>query len=166
MGVASATHEPTTPNMPKGNRIPLTDEAIRAAVPRAKVWRLYDSLGLIVDVHPSGGKYWRIKYRVDGREKRLALGVFPDVNVGEARKRRDETRNMLAAGIDPAVLRKEERLAQRDKRDRGDASMRFILDSDGALSLRLGKRQMNLTGPETAELRVFLDATRAVIPRK
>ena len=158
-------HGPATPNMPKANRILLTDAVIRAAVPRAKVWRLYDSLGLIVDVHPSGGKYWRIKYRVDGREKRLALGVFPDVNVSEARKRRDEVRKMLAAGIDPAVLRKEERLAQRDKQDRREAAIRFTLDSNGALSLRLGKRQMNLTGTETAELRVFLDATRAVIPR-
>lgn len=151
--------------MPKADRTPLTDAVIRAAVPRAKIWRLYDSLGLILDVHPSGGKYWRVKYRVGGREKRLALGVFPDVKVSEARKRRDEARKLLVAGIDPAVRRKEERITQRDEQDRSDAAMRFTLDSDGALSLRQGKRRMNLTGAETAELRVFLDATRAVIPR-
>ncbi|MFM0141287.1 Arm DNA-binding domain-containing protein [Paraburkholderia sp. RL18-085-BIA-A] len=143
----------------------MTDAAIRAAGPRAKIWRLYDSRGLILEIHPSGGKYWRVKYRVGGREKRLALGVFPDVTVSEARKRRDEARKLLVAGIDPAELRKEERIAQRDEQDRREAAMRFTLDSDGALSLRLGKRCMNMTGAETAELRVFLDATRAVIPK-
>ncbi len=143
----------------------MTDAAIRAAVPRAKIWKLYDSLGLIIEIHPSGGKYWRVKYRIDGREKRPALGVFPDVGVSEARKRRDEARELLAAGIDPSAVRKDERIAQRAARDRGQAAMRFTLDSNGALSLLLDRRRIDLTTSETAELRGFLDATRAVIPR-
>ena len=94
----------------------------------------------------------------------MALGAFPDVTVSEARKRCDEARKLLVAGVDPAELRKEERIAQRDEQDRREAAMRFTMDSDGALSSRLGKRGMNLTGAETAELHAFLDATRVVIP--
>ncbi|QCP47857.1 DUF4102 domain-containing protein [Trinickia violacea] len=151
--------------MAKAARTPLTDAAIRAAEPHVKIWRLYDSLGLILEVHPSGGKYWRLKYRVAGREKRVSLGVFPDVNVNEARRRRNEAREMLAAGIDPSEMRRKERAGQGAGQERREVVMRFALDNDGALSLRLGKRCMNLTGAETAELRAFLDATRAVIPR-
>ncbi|MGF6664061.1 hypothetical protein QF000_005729 [Paraburkholderia atlantica] len=151
--------------MAKTERTPLSDAAVRAAVPLEKIWKLYDSLGLLVEIHPSGGKYWRLKYRFAGREKRLALGVFPDVTVRDARKLRDEARQLLAAGIDPGEVRKEERIAQREEEDRREAAMRFMLDSDGALSFRLGKRCLNLTAAETAELRVFLDATRAVIPK-
>ena len=72
---------------------------------------------------------------------------------------------MLAAGVDPGEVRKQEKIAERVEQDRRVAAMRFTLDSDGALSFRLGKRCMNLTGAETAELRAFLDATRAVIPK-
>ncbi|MEW9581377.1 Arm DNA-binding domain-containing protein [Paraburkholderia sp. DGU8] len=151
--------------MAKANRIPVSDAAVRAAVPLEKIRKLYDSLGLLVEIHPSGGKYWRLKYRFAGREKRLALGVFPDVNVRDARKLRDEARQLLASGIDPGEVRKEERIAQREEEDRREAAMRFMLDSDGALSFRLGKRCLNLTAAETVELRVFLDATRAVIPK-
>jgi hypothetical protein len=153
------------PTMSKTARTPLTDAAIRAAEPRMKIWRLYDSLGLILEVHPSGGKYWRLKYRVAGREKRLSLGVFPDVSANEARNRRDEAREMLAAGLDPSELRKKERVAERAEQNRPESAIRFTLDNDGALSVCLGKRCLMLTGTETAELRVFLDATRAVIPR-
>ncbi|ALX10200.1 hypothetical protein P350_00870 [Burkholderia cepacia JBK9] len=151
--------------MAKTDRTPLSDEVIRAAVARLKIWRLYDSRGLFVEIHPSGGKYWRLKYRFGGKEKRLALGVFPGVTASDARRLRDEARQLLAAGADPSEARKEERIAQRTERDRLAAKVRFMLDSDGALLLRLGKRCVDLTPPETAELRAFLDATRGVIPR-
>ena len=85
---------------------PLTDAAIRRAKPAAKPVRLYDSGGLYLEVAPSGGKYWRQKYRVDGREKRLAHGVYPDVSLADARARRDEARRLLAAGVDPGTQRR------------------------------------------------------------
>ncbi|WP_328699454.1 Arm DNA-binding domain-containing protein [Burkholderia sp. 8Y] len=151
--------------MSKTTGIRLTDAAIRAAEPRAKNWRLYDSLGLILEVHPSGGKYWRLKYRVGGREKRLSLGVFPDVNANEARERRNQAREMLAAGVDPSELRKKERVAQRAEQTRTESAIRFRLDKDGDLSFQLGKRCVRLIGSETAELRAFLEATRAVLLR-
>jgi hypothetical protein len=59
----------------------------------------------------AGGRWWRFKYRHGGKEKRVSLGVYPDVGLKEARERLDETRKVLAAGIDPAAQRKAAKLA-------------------------------------------------------
>lgn len=84
----------------------LTVTAIRNAKPADKVQRLSDGRGLYLEVTPTGGRYWRLKYRHAGKEKRLALGVFPAVSLAEARKRRDEARKVIEAGRDPAAERK------------------------------------------------------------
>ena len=76
--------------------------AVRSAKPRSKPYKLGDSLGLFLLVQPSGGKLWRMKYRVDGREKKLGIGTYPEVGLAEARKRRDRAREQLAAGADPS----------------------------------------------------------------
>ena len=94
----------------------LTDIAIRNAKPRPKPYKLADALGLFLLVQPSGGKLWRLKYRVDGREKKLGFGTYPEVSLSDARKSREEAREQLAAGKDPS------REKQRDKvRSRIDA---------------------------------------------
>lgn len=80
----------------------LTDVAIRNAKPKAKPFKLGDSLGLFLLVQPSGGKLWRLKYRIDGREKKLGLGTYPEVSLSEARRRRDDARELIAAGKDPS----------------------------------------------------------------
>lgn len=80
----------------------LTDIAIRNAKPRPKPYKMADALGLFLLVQPSGGKLWRLKYRVEGREKKLGFGVYPDVSLSDARKRRDEAREQLASGKDPS----------------------------------------------------------------
>lgn len=90
----------------------LTDTAIKNAKPRAKPYKLGDALGLFVLVQPSGGKLWRLKYRIDGKERKLALGTYPEVSLAEARKRRDRARSQLAEGIDPAREKAREK-AQR-----------------------------------------------------
>ena len=64
--------------------MPLTDVEVRSARPREKSYRLADGAGMYLEVSPAGGKYWRLKYRFAGKEKRLALGVYPDVSVKEA----------------------------------------------------------------------------------
>ncbi len=98
----------------------LTDIAIRNAKPRLKPYKLADALRLFVLVQPSGGKLWRLKYRVDGREKKLGFGTYPEVSLSDARKRRDEARELVAAGKDPS------REKQRDKvRARIDAGNTF-----------------------------------------
>ncbi len=86
--------------------MPLTDTAIRTAKPAKKARKLFDGGGLYIEVSPAGGKWWRFKYRFDGKEKRLSLGVYPDVPLKAARNKRDETRKLLAAGIDPSDNRK------------------------------------------------------------
>ena len=93
--------------------MPLTDTAIRKAKPGDKPVRLFDGGGLYLELAPNGGKWWRLKYRFEGKEKRLSLGVFPDVSLKEARRRRDEKREQLAGGGDPGVARKAEKVAAR-----------------------------------------------------
>lgn len=91
--------------------MPLTDVAIRAAKPADKPLRLFDADGLYLEVAPAGGKWWRFKYRFGGKEKRISLGVYPDVGLRDARERRDSARKLLANGVDPGVDRKVQRAA-------------------------------------------------------
>jgi integrase len=86
--------------------MPLSDTAVRNAKPEAKPVRHFDRDGLYLEVSPSGGKWWRFKYRYAGKEKRLSLGVYPDVNLKKARKRTGEVRQLLSDGIDPSANRK------------------------------------------------------------
>lgn len=81
----------------------LTDVAIRNAKPRAKPYKLGDSLGLFLLIATGGGKLWRLKYRIHGKEKTLAIGVYPQVGLADARRRRDEARQLLLDGKDPGV---------------------------------------------------------------
>ena len=67
----------------------LTDAKIRNAAPKQKPVKMTDSGGLYLEVHPNGSKYWRLKYRHAGKEKRLALGVYPGVSLKDAREKRD-----------------------------------------------------------------------------
>ncbi len=92
--------------------MPLTDTAIRNAKPTAKRRRLYDEKGLYIEIAPGGGKWFRLKYRYQGKEKRLSLGVYPDVSLKEARNRRDEYRSLVANGVDPGEQRKAMKAAK------------------------------------------------------
>jgi integrase len=91
--------------------VPLTDSAIRTAKPAPKAYRLFDAGGLYLEVAPSGGKWWRLKYRYAGKEKRLSLGTYPDTGLKDAREKRDEHRKLIAAGVDPGMHRKAAKLA-------------------------------------------------------
>ncbi|MGP8475048.1 tyrosine-type recombinase/integrase [Burkholderia sp. PR2] len=93
--------------------MPLTDTAIRNAKPSDKPARLFDGGGLYLEIAPSGGKWWRLKYRFAGKEKRISLGVYPDVSLAIARKRRDDAREKLAAGIDPSEAKRADKRAVR-----------------------------------------------------
>ena len=77
--------------------MPLTDTAIKNAKPGDKTRKLYDSRGLYLEVSPKGGKWWRLKFRFDGREKRLSLGVYSDISLKDARDRRDAANNFEGA---------------------------------------------------------------------
>lgn len=95
--------------------MPLTDTACKnAKCPEGKARERYsDSGGLYLEVQPSGGKYWRWKYRLNGVEKRLAIGTYPDVTLAQARAARDEARTKLKAGVDPVQSKLDAKHAQR-----------------------------------------------------
>ncbi len=89
----------------------LTDTAIRSSKPLDKAYKLYDEGGLYLQVTPSGGKWWRFKYRFEGKEKLLSFGTYPEVSLLSARQRRDQARTLLASDppIDPSEKRKDEK---------------------------------------------------------
>jgi integrase len=92
--------------------MPLTATAVKQAKPREKPYKLADERGMYLLVNPNGSKYWRLKYRYGGREKTLALGVYPDVSLEKARKKRSHARDQLDDGIDPGVTKKLKKLSQ------------------------------------------------------
>ena len=100
--------------------MPLTDLAIRKArpginpkgEPTTRLYKMGDSRGLYLEVTPAGGKWWRFKYRYDGKEKRLSLGTYPDTTLAHARAKRDDARRLLAADVDPGAHRRAVRAAR------------------------------------------------------
>lgn len=151
-----------------GKQLPhfrLTDAKIRDALPVERPAKMFDGGGLFLLIPPSGSKWWRLKYRFRRRENQLSLGVYPQVGLTDARERRDAVRKLLADGIDPSEYRKAERARNNAEQVSLRRKARFSLNSHGALSFRLVSRSLTLTPDETVELRVFLDATREVIPK-
>jgi len=95
----------------------LTDVKVRNTKPCPAPFKLFDGDGLFLLVAPSGGKWWRFKYRFDGKEKLLSLGVYPQIGLREARDKRAEARTHLAGGIDPSEVRRAQRAAQGQDRN-------------------------------------------------
>lgn len=83
----------------------LTENAIKAAKPRSKPWKLYDNKGLFLLVKPSGSKLWQQKFRIAGREKLLSHGQYPEITLRRARQKCEEARRQLDEGNDPAVAK-------------------------------------------------------------
>ncbi len=89
--------------------MPLTDAAVRNAKPKESPYSVADGAGLSLLVQPSGGKWWRFRYRFFDKQKMLSLGTYPDIGLREARSQRDAARKLLTEGIDPGEKRKEEK---------------------------------------------------------
>lgn len=94
----------------------LTDIKVRTAKPMDKQYKLTDGNGMHLLVHPNGSRYWRLQYRFGGKQKMLALGVYPDVSLADARARRDEARKLLANSIDPGDKKKNDKVEQEEAR--------------------------------------------------
>lgn len=84
----------------------LTDTKCKNAKPNGKTQKISDGKGLYLEVNSKGSKYWRLKYSINGKEKRLALGVYPDVTLKQARKATDKARELIARNIDPSAEKK------------------------------------------------------------
>jgi integrase len=93
----------------------LSDVKIRSSKPSKKQLKLFDGDGLFLLVTPQGGKYFRFKYRFDGKEKLLALGTYPEISLADARQQRDEARRQVAHGIDPGAVRKAQKQAEAEE---------------------------------------------------
>jgi integrase len=89
----------------------LTDVSVRSAKPAAKAYKIADGSGLYLLVTPSGGRLWRLKYRMNGVEKKLSLGRYPDVSLSTARNLRDQAREAARSGADPAAAKRRDRIA-------------------------------------------------------
>jgi integrase len=92
----------------------LTETAVKNAKPKERPYKLYDERGLYLLVSQDGGRWWRFKYVLGGKEKLLSLGTYPDVTLKRAREKRDEGRRLVADGIDPSAKRRAEKVAQAD----------------------------------------------------
>src|SRR3546814_16178134 len=88
----------------------LTVIQIQNLKPRSKPYKMSDTDGLFSLVQPNGSLLWRFKYRIDGREKKLALGKYPQVSLKAAREKRDEARKKIAEGVDPGKQRREAKI--------------------------------------------------------
>jgi len=87
----------------------LTDKAIKNAKPREKAYKLFDGMGLYLEVTPVESKLWRLKYYYLGKEKRISLGSYPLVTLAEAREKRDVARKQLVKDIDPSAAKQSHR---------------------------------------------------------
>lgn len=92
--------------------MPLNDRACRNFKPRTSSYRASDGLGLYLEVMPNESKYWRFKYRFDGKEKRLAFGVYPSVSLKDAREKRDSARRLIGNGVDPSLAKRAAKIAR------------------------------------------------------
>lgn len=93
--------------------MPLNARQIDTAKPKEKEYKLTDGGGLYLLIKPNGAKYWRFKYRVLGKEKKLSIGVYPDISLADARMKREEARKIVALGGDPSEEKKADKLAQK-----------------------------------------------------
>lgn len=93
----------------------LSDLKVRNAKPSGKIYKLFDSRGLYLEVSPSGHKWWRLKYRFSGKENRISLGVYPEVRLKDAREQQEEMRKLLSRGVDPSQSRKAEKAARANR---------------------------------------------------
>jgi len=94
---------------------PLSEVKVRNSKPQDNAYKLFDGGGLFLLVTPAGGKLWHFKYRFDRKEKKLALGTYPEISLADARQRRDEARKHVALGVDPGAIRKAQKQAKAEE---------------------------------------------------
>src|SRR6185312_9353339 len=103
-GIVGGTWVVGIVRFPQRCRTPMlyTDEAAHAIAPADKPRKVTVGLGLYLLVNPNGSRWWRFRFRFNGRQNTLSCGIFPDVGVGEAIVRRDQYRTLLADGLNPS----------------------------------------------------------------
>lgn len=138
--------------------MPLTVSEIESAVPGDKIIRRFDGKGLYLEISPAGGKLWRVKYRFQGKESRMALGVYPEVGLAEARERCDAARKLLAHGTDPAAVKREEKARQKAEwlATKNASTVKVCVALDGAVEVWKGGSVTRLTPDEAQGVKKLL----------
>ncbi len=88
----------------------LTDQKVKALKPKEKQYKVSDEKGLYLLIKPNAGKYWHLKYRFAGKEKNLAIGVYPTVSLKQTRLARDDAKRLIQSGLDPVQVKQEQKL--------------------------------------------------------
>jgi integrase len=125
--------------------MPLSDARIRSLKSRDKPYKVADFDGLFVAIQPNGSKLWRFKYRIDGKERTLSIGIYPAISLAQARQTRDEARSDLAGGIDPSDAKRE---AKRLRSDSKANTFEKQANAFFAKSAKEGKAAATLTKTE------------------
>jgi hypothetical protein len=136
---------------------PLSEENINSAKTSERTYRLFDGGGLFLLVTPDGGKRWRFKYGFEGKTKMLSFGVYPEVSLNDARSNRDAARELLTQGIDPSVVRKEERERNRTERLEAERTPSVRVTMDGKIEIWKGSNVMRLSWDETRFIATLLN---------
>ncbi|MGE4558093.1 MAG: Arm DNA-binding domain-containing protein [Desulfovibrionaceae bacterium] len=143
----------------------LTVPALRQAQPSQKPVRLFDGEGLYLEVSPAGSKLWRLKYRFRGKERRMALGKYPEVELADARLLKADAKELLRQGIDPGDQRKEEKArakeqAAREAADRkaaeGPKALSVSIFRDGRFEIWKGRKVLRLSRGEARQVSEIL----------
>ena len=125
--------------MPKRDtNMPLTDVKCRNAKGKIKPHKLSDGGGLHLLVNADGAKYWRLAYRWHGKQRTLALGVYPAVGLMEARAARDDAKRSLAANLDPSMVKRERKRAAKV------ADWQFLRSGRARMARKLERRSYAL----------------------
>ena len=124
--------------------VPLTETRIASLQPVEKPIKLADGGGMYLLVRPDGARYWRMDYRFDGKRRTLALGVYPQVSLDEARVRRDVARAQVAAGLDPVAEKKTAKTGRRPAGDEQAFALEIIGEGVWDWELASGRVRHNL----------------------
>jgi hypothetical protein len=133
--------------MPKMIR-PLSESEVRDAKYEDKIYRLFDGGGLYLQITPSGGKWWRFKYRFRKKEKGLSLGTYPTTSLEDARRSRDAAKELLSQDIDPSEIRKQEKARSKAEHLEGQRLPSVRVSIDGKIEIWKGSNTMRLTWDE------------------
>jgi hypothetical protein len=139
------------------------NQEIKALEPRKKAYKFSIGKSLYILVHPTGSKYWRFKYRLAGKEKNLAIGVYPEISIEEAIEARDDAKKLLKQTIDPIYHLKEEFQKklddQQDIEDR-NSELNLSIANNGDVKIKKSGRSILITKEELNSLKSFLVTTK------
>ena len=136
----------------------LTVDEIESAKPGDRLNRRSDGRGLYLEIAPAGGKWWRFRYRFGGKKNTLSMGVSPDVGLMDARERRDAAMQLLAQGIDPAAVQREEKARETAERlaAKGASTVHVSVALDGAVEIWKGRAVVRLKSDEAQAVKDLL----------